>query len=112
MKQSTFIFDIDKIADFVFGNPNERTSDVEITENYVYNLENDKMIPNTKEVKEVKTNDYNSGQNTIRYDLVKTFIEILDSVEDPKVMTLGQAITFNTMQIYELIKDVKNIDNE
>jgi hypothetical protein len=69
------------------------------------------MIPNTKEVKEVKVNDY-TGQNTIRYDMVKTFIDILDAVEDTNAMTLGQKITYNTMQAYELIKDIKNNDNE
>ena len=111
MKQNTFIFDINKITDFVFGNPNERTNDVEITENYVFDKNLDKMIPNTKEVKEVKVNDY-TGQNTIRYDLVKTFIDILDAVEDPNIMSLGKSITYNTMQAYELIKDIKNIYNE
>ena len=108
---NTFIFDINKITDFVFGNPNDRTSDVEITENYIYDSDKDKMIPNTREVKEVKVNDY-TGQNTIRYDLVKTFIDILDAVEDPKVMSLGQQITYNTMQAYELIKDIKENENE
>ena len=111
MKQNTFIFDINKITDFVFGNQNERTNDVEITENYVFDKSLDKMVPNTKEVKEVKVNDY-TGQNTIRYDLVKTFIDILDAVEDPNIMSLGQSITYNTMQAYELIKDIKNTDNE
>ena len=105
MKNSTFIFDINKITDFVFGNPNDRTSDVEITENYTYDYDKDKMIPNTREVKEVKVNDY-TGQNTIRYDMVKMFIDILDSIEDPAVMTMGQNITLNTMKAYELIKDV------
>lgn len=107
----TLIFDVNNIANFVFGNPNDRTNEVEITESYVYDKENDKMIPSTKEVKEVKVNDY-TGQNTIRYDLVKTFIEILDTVEDEKLMSLGQKITLNTMQAYELIKDIKTNDNE
>lgn len=111
MKKDEFIFDINKIAEFVFGTSNERTSDVEITENYVYDEEAEKMVLGAKEVKEVKVNDY-SNQNTIRYDLIKTFIEILDSVEDPNVMSLGQNITFNTMQAYELIRNIKNNDNE
>jgi hypothetical protein len=105
MKNNTFIFDINKITDFVFGNPNDRTSDVEITENYIYDSDKDKMMPNTREVKEVKVNDY-TGQNTIRYDMVKMFIDILDSIEDEKIMTMGQNITLNTMKAYELIKDV------
>ena len=110
MKNNTFIFDINKICDFVFGDSNERTSDVEITENYIFDDENEKMIPATKEVKEVKVNDY-TAQNTIRYDLIKSFIEILDDVEDEKIMSLGQEITFNTMQAYELIKNIKNEEN-
>lgn len=111
MKTDGLIYDINKITEFVFGNPNDRTSDVEIIETSVFDTKKNKMIPNVKEVKEVKQNDY-TGQNTIRYDLVKTFIEILDAVEDTNIMSLGQAITFNTMQAYELIKDIKNIDNE
>lgn len=111
MKNDGLIFDVNKITEFVFGNPNERTNDVEITESFIYDDETKRMVPATREVKEVKQGDY-TGQNTIRYDLVKTFIEILDSVEDIKAMTLGEQITLNTMQAYELIKDIKNNDNE
>ena len=111
MNNSPYIFDINKITEFVFGNPNDKTNEVEITEHYIYDKDSNAMIPNTREVKEVKVNDY-TGQNTIRYDLVKTFIDILDAVEDPKVMSLGQQITYNTMQAYELIKDIKDSDNE
>lgn len=111
MKNNNLIFDINKITEFVFGNPNDRTNDVEITETYIYDGESSKMHPNTKEVKEVKQGDY-TGQNSIRYDLIKTFIEILDAVEDPELMSLGQVITLNTMQAYELIKEIKGNDNE
>ena len=111
MKTDGLIFDINKITEFVFGNPNDRTSDVEITETSVYDEESGKLVPNLREVKEVKQNDY-TGQNTIRYDIVKSFIEILDSVEDTNIMTLGQTITFNTMKAYELIRDINETDNE
>ena len=111
MKSDTLIFDINNIANFVFGNPNDRTNEVEITESFVYDDESEKMIPSTREVKEVKVNDY-TGQNSIRYDLIKSFIEILDEVEDEKIMSLGQKITLNTMEAYELIKDIKTNDNE
>jgi len=105
MNNSPYIFDINKITEFVFGNPNDKTNEVEITEHYIYDKDSKAMIPNTREVKEVKVNDY-TGQNTIRYDMVKMFIDILDSIEDEKVMTMGQNITLNTMKAYELIKDV------
>ena len=105
MNNSPYIFDINKITEFVFGNPNDKTNEVEITEHFIFDKENNKMIPNTREVKEVKVNDY-TGQNTIRYDMIKMFIDILDSIEDEKIMTMGQNITLNTMKAYELIKDV------
>lgn len=105
MNNSPYIFDINKITEFVFGNPNDKTNEVEITEQYVYDEKSKTMIPNTREVKEVKVNDY-TGQNTIRYDMVKMFIDILDSIEDEKIMTMGQNITLNTMKAYGLIKDV------
>lgn len=105
MSNSPYIFDINKITEFVFGNPNDKTNEVEITEHFVFDEKKNKMIPNGKEVKEVKVNDY-TGQNTIRYDMIKMFIDILDSIEDEKIMTMGQNITLNTMKAYELIKDV------
>lgn len=111
MNKNNLIFDINKISDFVFGNPNDRTSEVEITESFLYDEKKKKMIPAAKEVKEVKVNDY-TGQNTIRYDMFKTFLEILDGIEDSDVMSLGQTITFNTLQAYELIKELKETENE
>ena len=111
MSNSSDIFDLENITNFVFGNPNEKTNEVEITEHYVYDKDSNAMIPNTKDVKEVKVNDY-TGQNTIRYDLVRMFVDILDSIEDPKVLTLGQDITLNTLKAYELIKDINDNDNE
>lgn len=101
------VFDIDNITDFVFGDPNDRTNDVEITETYKFDKDSQKMNLDEKQVKEVKVNDY-TGQNTIRYDLIKMFIDILDSIEDAEMMTLGQQITLNTMQSYELIKNIKD----
>ena len=108
---SPYIFDLDNITNFVFGNPNDKTNEVEITEHYIYDKDTKTMLPDTREVKEVKVNDY-TGQNTIRYDMLKMFIDILDSIEDPKVMTMGQNITLNTMKAYELIKDINENDKE
>ena len=79
--------------------------------NFVYDKDTKSMIPNTREVKEVKVNDY-TGQNTIRYDMIRMFIDILDSIEDPKVLTMGQNITLNTLKAYELIKDINEESNE
>ena len=111
-KGNNLIFDINKMCDFIFGNPNDKTNEVEITETYEYDKEKNEMLPHTKQIKEVKVNDY-TGQNTMRYDMIKMFIEILNDIEDPKVMTLGEEVTLNTMEAYELRRDVKEIkDNE
>jgi len=111
MSKVPYFFDINKITEFVFGNPNDKTSEVEITENYVFDDEKGTMVPSTREVREVKVNDY-TGQNTIRYDMVKMFIDILDSIEDENIMTVGQNITLNTMKAYELIRDINENANE
>ena len=102
---NNFIYDINKICEFIFNNPDESANDVEITENYTFDNEKKEMVLNGKVIKEVKTNDY-TVQTTMRYDLVKMFIEILNDIEDTKIMTLGQSITLNTMEAYELIKKV------
>ena len=111
MTNTPYIFDLNNITSFIFGNPNEKTNEVEITDNFVYDKDSKSMIPNTREVKEVKVNDY-TGQNTIRYDMIRMFIDILDSIEDPKVLTMGQNITLNTLKAYELIKDINEESNE
>lgn len=111
MTNSSYIFDLNNITSFIFGNPNEKTNEVEITDNFVYDKDSKSMIPNSREVKEVKVNDY-TGQNTIRYDMIRMFIDILDSIEDPKVLTMGQNITLNTLKAYELIKDINEESNE
>lgn len=104
--ETNLIFDINKISDFVFGDADKRTSEVEITENFVYEKESGKMMPNTREVKEIKVKD-DMGKFTIKYDLIKTFIDIMDSIEDLSAMTLGQEVTVNTMEAYELIKQTE-----
>jgi hypothetical protein len=111
MTNTSYIFDLDNITSFIFGNPNDKTNEVEITDSFIYDRETEKMIPNTREMKEVKVNDY-TGQNTIRYDMIRMFIDILDSIDDPKVLSMGQNITLNTLKAYELIKDVNEVSNE
>ena len=91
------VFDINSITDFVFCNPNDRTSEVEIIESYDYDKDEKKMIPSTRQVKEVKVNDY-TGQNSLRYDIIKSLMDKLDTVEDLDTMTLGETIALNTME--------------
>lgn len=109
--ETNLIFDINKISEFVFGDADKRTSEVEITENFIYDKKEDKMIPNTKEVKEVKIKD-DVSKFSIKYDMIKMFIDIMDSVEDLAALTLGQEVTINTMEAYELIKELKQDNDE
>jgi len=104
---SNFIYDLDAIRDFVFGGANERTSDVEITETQVRNskgkLETESRI--TREVKSTNTN-----KQTINYDIIKLFMDVLDNVEiDQEIapLSLGQKMVINTMASHGLIKEFK-----
>ena len=106
-KKNSFIGDDwKKRTDFIFENQNSRTNDVEITDTLEYDKEKNKMVPKTKEIKEVKVND-DMSQTTIRYDLIKSFIDTLDMTEDMNVMSVGQSITLNTLQSYGMIKEIK-----
>ena len=67
------------------------------------------MIPSTRQVKEVKLNDYTS-QNTLRYDIIKSLMERLDMIEDSEAMSLGESIALNTMEHNGFIISVN--DNE
>ena len=91
------VVDFNIITYFVFGNPNGRTSEVEIIESYDYDKDEKKMIPSTRQVKEVKVNDY-TGQNSLRYDIIKSLMDKLDMVESIDEMTLGETIALNTME--------------
>lgn len=90
------IYDIDKIAEFVFGNPNDRNNEVEITEDYEYDKEQKKMIPSGRSVKEVKTSDY-TGQSTIRYNIIERLMSRLDDLYDEEE-SLGDIIAINTLE--------------
>ena len=105
-KNSFIVYDLKKITDFIFENQNSRTNDVEITDTLEYDKEKNKMVPKTKEIKEVRVND-DMSQTTIRYDLIKSFIDTLDMSEDMDVMSVGQSITLNTLQSYGMIKEIK-----
>ena len=52
-KNSFIVYDLKKITDFIFENQNSRTNDVEITDTLEYDKEKNKMVPKTKEIKEI-----------------------------------------------------------
>ena len=104
---SNFIYDLDAIRDFIFGGANERTSDVEITETQVRDAKG-KLETESKITREVKST--NTNKQTISYDIVKLFMDVLDNVEiDQEIapLSLGQQMVLNTMANYGLIKEIK-----
>lgn len=104
---SNLIYDLDGIKDFIFGNENGRSSDVEITETQVRN-DKGQLETESRVTREVKSTD--SNRQTIRYDMIKMFMDILDNVEidqDIAPLSLGQKMVLNTMGSYGLIKQIE-----
>jgi hypothetical protein len=105
---SNLIYDLDGIKDFIFGNEDGRSSDVEITETQTRNSKTGKLETETRVTREVKSTD--SNRQTIRYDMIKMFMDILDNVElDQEIapLSLGQKMVLNTMGSYGLIKQIE-----
>ena len=104
---SDLIYDLDGIKNFVFGDDDGRSSDVEITETQTRN-KNGKLETETRVTREVKSTD--SNRQTIRYDMIKMFMDVLDNVEiDQEIapLSLGQKMVLNTMGSYGLIKQIE-----
>ena len=105
---SNLIYDLDGIKDFIFGDDDGRSSDVEITETQTRNSKG-KLETETRVTREVKSTDTN--RQTIRYDMIKMFMDVLDNVEldqDIAPLSLGQKMVLNTMGSYGLIKEIEN----
>lgn len=103
---SNLIYDLDEIKNFIFGDDDGRSSDVEITETQTRN-DKGKLETETRVTREVKSTDTN--RQTIRYDLIKMFMDVLDNVElDQEIapLSLGQKMVLNTMGSYGLIKEI------
>lgn len=102
-----YVFDINEIVKFIFGEEVERTHDTEITETYLQPENGGPLELNSKVIHEVKGSD-NTNKQTIKYDMLKMFIDILDGIESTSTsMSLGETLTFNTMQNYGFIREVK-----
>lgn len=105
------VIDLDAVKKFVFeeDSTTDKTHDNEITETYSLD-EKGKMTLLNRVIHEVKGSDF-SNKETIRYDLIKTFLSMMDDVEiDNEItpMTFGQRMVLNTMIAYGLIKGVKD----
>lgn len=102
----SYIFDLEKITSFVFGSPSTKQVDREIIENYVTDDSGEMTLAN-KTVKENKSSDGVVGQETMKYDLIKSFIEILVNLDPEEESTFGENCVLNTMQAYNFLKEIK-----
>lgn len=104
---SNLIYDLDNIREFIFGSADGRSSDVEITETQVRN-DDGKLETESRITREVKSID--SNKQTISYDMIKMFMDILDNVEiDQGIapLSLGQKMVLNTLGSYGLIRQIE-----
>ena len=105
------VLDLNEIKEFVFEEnaKTEKTHDNEITETYALNDEGKQELV-SKVVHEVKGSDF-TEKETIRYDMIKTFLTMLDNVEIDTTLTpmsFGQKTVLNTMVNYGFIKEANN----
>lgn len=108
-----FYFDLEKINDFVFGDDDERTSSVEITELQAINEDTGEMETVNKTIHEVKESTDMTNKQTIRYDLLKNMIFLLNNNEEIN-STINQGLQtalLLTMKNYGFIVEI-NDDGE
>lgn len=107
-KDSNFTINIDNLIDFIFEGSDDRTTDSEITETYVMDDDTKKMDVINKQVREVKGDKDNSPKDTIRYDLFKTFLTILNDSDfkETGMLTLSESMVFNSLLSKNIIEVV------
>ena len=108
-KYKGIYYDLDAINAYIFGDEEERTSSVEITEVQGVNAETNEMVTVQKTIREVKESNDMTNKQTIRYDMIKLFIDMLNDPGEDGVLNFspGQEIIMNTMLNYGLAKTVE-----
>lgn len=92
---------LDAIKDFIFEEE-KRNSDVEVTETMGASG-GEKLETVSKVIREVKSSDF-SNKQTIKYDMIKMFIEMLNEIEQNGTpMTCGESVVVNTMVAYNFL---------
>lgn len=103
--EGNYILDLENIIKFCFDN-DDKTSDSEITEVYVTDENSKNLTLTSKQLREVKSGDVSSRQ-TVKYDLIKTFISDLMDMDDSN-LTFGDSVIVNTMLSEGLLKQVND----
>lgn len=89
-----YVFDIDKIMEYVEQTQNKEIKEKEITDIFEYNKNTSKVELSSKANKEVTT--YRDTQiENLKYDFIKTLVMYVCNIEDG--MSFGINIAFNTL---------------
>lgn len=107
-EEGVFVFNLEAIINFVLDCDEEKNNDSEITEIYVVDEETKNVSLTTKQLRELKNNDL-TPQQTIRYDIIKKFLDTLIDIDDEN-LTFGETIVINTMMTQGLINTIKEGD--
>lgn len=107
MINEDYIFDIENMVNFVFDGAKERST--ETTESYVLDDETNTLVLANKVVREVNNGD-NSTCNTIKYDLLKMFMDALFSINlsESSSLSFGETVTINTLVNNGIIRRMDN----
>ena len=112
-KINEIYYDIEAINNYIFGDDEERTSSVEITEVQGVNAETNEMVTVQKTIREVKESNDMTNKQTIRYDMIKLFIDMLNEPGEGDTVDFSQCqkVILNTMLNYGLAKTIDNDEN-
>lgn len=98
-----YALDIDAIMDWCFEEHN--TAESEITNQYIWDEEQQKMFLASKEVHEVKSGGEANAKETIRYDIIKLFIADLMET-DADELGFGDSVIINTLLSKKFMKPI------
>lgn len=102
----SYMLDLENVMKFIFESDAKRDMDSEITEVYMADEETNELSLTTKQFRELKGGD-NTSKFTIRYDMMKMFIDILSELEMDGTSSFVESLVFNTMINEGLIKEIE-----
>ena len=100
-----YILNLDGILDFIFDSRNDSGRDSEITELYTMNEDSTALELNSKQLREIKSNN-DASTYGVKYDLIKGLVDTFLMI-DPEDVTFGEAVVVNTLLNNELIKKIE-----
>lgn len=114
----SYILDIDAIVKFVTKTENNKTGESEITEIYQKDI-TDTLDLKTKQIREIKSNGVLQQSDNVKYDIVRTWLEVLytmgveikgmdggEKTTDIDKMSIGESVVFNTLLYNGFLKEI------